>query len=488
MSAARALALGALHALALAAAPARADSAAEAQRWLNAELVKLASDPRIAPARVGIAVSELRSGKPLVRLRSSELFNVASNVKLVTVAAALALLGPELKLKTVLYASPARAGTIEGDLYLKGFGDPSLSETDLWRLASDLHDRGVRRVQGGLTIDESYFDKQRLAPLFTDKDTDAWYRSPNGPLSLDHNTVGVRVIAAERAGEPARVLLKPSSSYLRLENRTLTTAAGRRTWVKVHTRAERDTTVVEVEGRVRLGYRGKLFQRRIEDPGLVTGTTLLDLLARRGIKVGRAKVTRGKVPAALKPILVHTSEPLAVLLRSVSKQSNNFVAEQVIKVLGAEVSGPPGTWGNGLKAVSSYLASLKIAPGSYTMKNGSGLYDSTRFSPDQLVLVIREAAQSFKYGNEFLATLPLAGADGTLGHRFLGSGAERYVRAKTGTLANVVTLSGVAGAASAKRGWLAFSICLNDLARSKVANARTVVDEMAAALVTYLER
>jgi D-alanyl-D-alanine carboxypeptidase/D-alanyl-D-alanine-endopeptidase (penicillin-binding protein 4) len=467
---------------------ARADAGAEAQRWLSTELVKLAADPRIAPARVGIAVCELATGKALVRHRANELFNIASNVKLVTVAAALALLGPELRLKTVLYAAPVHGGTIEGDLYLKGFGDPSLSETDLWQLASDLHDRGVRRVQGGLVLDESYFDGQRLAPLFSDKDTDAWYRAPNGPLSLAHNTVGVRVIAAERAGDPARVLLKPSSSYLRLENRTLTTAAGRRSWVKAHTRAERDTTVVEVDGRVRLGYRGKLFQRRVEDPGLLVGTTLLDLLSRRGIRLGRSKLTRGKVPPALKPILVHTSEPLAVLLRSVNKQSNNFVAEQVIKVLGAEVVGPPGSWANGLKAVTRYLTSLRIAPGAYTMKNGSGLYDSTRFSPDQVVQVIREASQSFKYGHEFLATLPLAGADGTLGHRFVGSGAERYVRAKTGTLANVVTLSGVAGAATAKRGWLVFSICLNDLPRTKVPAGRAVADEMAAALVTFLER
>jgi D-alanyl-D-alanine carboxypeptidase/D-alanyl-D-alanine-endopeptidase (penicillin-binding protein 4) len=469
-------------------ASAHAGSEAEARRWLSEQLTRLAADPRIAPARVGVSVVELRGGKALHRLRANELFNVASNVKLVTVAAALSLLGPELRIKTALHASPLHGGVIEGDLYLKGYGDPSLDETNLWQMVSDLHDRGLRRVQGGVVIDESYFDRQRLAPLFDAKDTDAWYRSPNGALSLNHNSVGVRVIAAERAGDPAQVLLKPRSSYLRLENRTLTAAAGRRTWVTVHTRPERETTLVEVEGRVRLGYRGKLFHRRIEDPGLLAGTTLVDLLARRGIRVGRSKVSRGKVPAALKPLLVHTSAPLAVLLRSVSKQSNNFVAEQVIKVLGAEVAGPPGSWANGLRAVARYLGSIKIAAGSYTMKNGSGLYDSTRFSPDQLVLVIREAAQSFKYGNEFLATLPLAGADGTLGHRFLGSGAERYIRAKTGTLASVVTLSGVAGAASARRGWLAFSICINDLALGKVANARAVVDEMAAALVTFLER
>jgi D-alanyl-D-alanine carboxypeptidase/D-alanyl-D-alanine-endopeptidase (penicillin-binding protein 4) len=472
----------------LLAGPARADSRAEAQRWLADHLGKLARDQRIAPARVGLAVVELQSGKELVKLRQGELFNVASNVKLVTAAALLALLGPELKLKTTLYAGAIRSGVVEGDLYLKGFGDPSLVEADLWQLASDLYDRGVRRIHGGLVIDESYFDRERLPPQFSDKDTDAWYRAPIGALSLNGNAVGVRVLAADRAGDPARVLLRPSSSYLRLENRTMTTAGARRSWVTIHTRPARDTTVVEVSGRVRLGYRGKLFHRRIEDPGLLAGSTLLDLLARRGIRIGRAKITRGRIPAGLKPTLSHYSDALAVLLRSVSKQSNNFVAEQLLKVLGAETAGEPGTSAAGLRAVARHLAALKIAPGSYSMKNGSGLYDASRFSPEQLVRVVRAAALNFKFGNEFLATLPLAGADGTLGHRFLGSGAERYVRAKTGTLANVITLTGVAGAGTARRGWLAFSICINDLQQGKVANARTVADEMAAAMVTYLER
>jgi D-alanyl-D-alanine carboxypeptidase/D-alanyl-D-alanine-endopeptidase (penicillin-binding protein 4) len=238
---------------------------------------------------------------------------------------------------------------------------------------------------------------------------------------------------------------------------------------------------------VRVGFSGKPFRRRIEDPGLLVGHTLLDQLARRGIKVTTTRVARGKVPQDAKALVVRYSEPLALLLRALNKQSNNFVAEQVLKIVGAEVYGEPGTWPNGLRATTQYLASLRIAPGSYTMKNGSGLYDSSRFSPDQLVTVLRRAAADFKIGPDFLASLALAGADGTLEHRFDGSGAERYVRAKTGTLAEVVALSGLASAATG-RGPLAFSFCINGLAQERVRAARAVVDEMAAALVTYLER
>lgn len=459
----------------------------EALRWLVERVTGLTNDPRLAPARVGVEVLDPATGKLLVRIRADEMFNVASNVKLVTAAAALSQLGPEFRMKTVLYATATKGQLVQGDLYLKGFGDPSLTERDLWLMADRLYERGIRRVQGGLVLDESYFDAERLAPLFGDKRTDLWFRPPCGPLSLNSNQVAVRVLSADQAGEPARVLVRPSSSYLRLVNKTLTVGAGRRSWVKIQTRAEASATVVEVSGRVRLGYQGQSFRRRIEDPGLLTGMTLLDVLQRRGIKLGRPQVSRGQLPPRARPLVAHYSQPLAVVLRAVSKHSNNFVAEQIVKVMGAEVHGEPGTWAKGLRSIQSYLAALKIMPGQYVMKNGSGLYDATRFSPSQLVRVMREAAFNFKFGHEFLAALPLSGVDGTLGHRFLGTGAERYVRAKTGSLANVVALTGVAGA-SGRRGFLLFSVCINELPAGKLELGRQIADEVAAALVSYLER
>jgi serine-type D-Ala-D-Ala carboxypeptidase/endopeptidase (penicillin-binding protein 4) len=468
-------------------AAARADAAAEARSWLASRLAQLAADARIAPARVGAAVLDVRSKTMLVRLRATEAFNVASNVKLITSAAALALLGPEFRARTVLYAARPKGEVIEGDLHLKGFGDPSLSENDLQRMISELHELGVRRVRGGLVLDESYFDGQRLAPTFADKDTDQWYRTPNGPLSLEQNNVVVRVFGAETAGEPARVLLRPTSSHLKLINHAVTASDQRRSWVVVHTKADGAATAVEVKGRVRVGFSGKPFRRRIEDPGMFVGHALLDLLARRGIRVGRARITRGRVPEAARALVVHTSEPLALLLRALNKQSNNFAAEQVLKILGAEVFGEPGSWASGLKAVAQHLTGIGLVAGSYTMKNGSGLYDSNRFSPDQLVAVLRASVTSFKIAPDFVASLAIAGADGTLEHRFDGSGAERYVRAKTGTLADTVALSGLASS-SAGRGPLVFSFVINGLPADKLRAGRAVVDEMASALVTFLER
>jgi D-alanyl-D-alanine carboxypeptidase/D-alanyl-D-alanine-endopeptidase (penicillin-binding protein 4) len=465
-----------------------------ARAWLEARLKRLASDSRIAPARVGVVVQDVRSGRSLVALRHSESFNVASCAKLITAGAALWALGPEYRFKTVVYASrdayPKRrhGPTVEGDIYLKGFGSPDLGESDLWQIVDQLKDRGIRTVQGKLVIDESFFDRQRLAPLYDSKSTDAWYRPPNGALSLSSNMVRVRVFAGDAPGDPARVVLHPRSSYIRVDSEVKTVARRRRSWVRVNTLDRNGHTVVKVRGRVRVGSRQRPFRRRIEDPGLLVGHALLDLLGRRGIRVGRRRVVRGKTPPKARVLAAHHSVPLAVILRGMNKYSNNFVAEQITKTLGAEVRGEPATWAKGLKVAERFLETLAIQPGSYKLKNGSGLYNATAFSPAQLVRVLRASYRSFRSGPDFVATLPQAGVDGTLEARFIGSGGERYVRAKTGTLARVVALSGYAGSSKRGRGPLAFAILFNDLPEGKVRPARKVADEMATAMVTYLER
>jgi D-alanyl-D-alanine carboxypeptidase/D-alanyl-D-alanine-endopeptidase (penicillin-binding protein 4) len=457
------------------------------QQWLKKRINRLARDSRIASARVGVLVVDVPSGRHLVQLRSGEKFNVASNVKLMTSAAALSLLGPEYRFKTALYAPELEGTVVRGNLYLKGFGSPTLSESDLWQMARDLHDSGVRSIRGRLIIDESYFDGQRDPPLYNSKNTDSWYRPPCGALSLSANRVAVFVRPGSAPGKPAQVVLRPRSAHLRLDNRTMTVTGLRRTLVKVETSPNRGRTIVRVSGRVREGFRGKPFRRRIEDPGMMTGYAFLEALARCGIRVRSRRVKRGQVPPRTEALVTHTSTPLALILHAMNKYSNNFVAEQVLKVLGAEVLGTPATWEKGLKAVERFLSKLGIKPGTYTLKNGSGLYDASGFSPEQIVRVLRNVYLNFRTGVDFATSLAIAGTDGTLQHRYLGSGVERYVRAKTGTLAEVVSLSGYAGA-SKRKGPFAFSILFNGLQEHRVPAARRIADRMAAAMVASLEK
>jgi D-alanyl-D-alanine carboxypeptidase/D-alanyl-D-alanine-endopeptidase (penicillin-binding protein 4) len=155
----------------------------------------------------------------------------------------------------------------------------------------------------------------------------------------------------------------------------------------------------------------------------------------------------------------------------------------VVRTLGAEVVGRPGSWDKGLEAVARYLDSIGVARASYKMANGSGLYDSNRFSAEQIAAVLRAAMRDFRIAGEFLASLAVAGADGTLGHRMAGTVAERYIRAKTGTLANVSCLSGIAGAPGQRP--VVFSILMNDVPNPF--EARAIQDRAAELLVSFLE-
>jgi D-alanyl-D-alanine carboxypeptidase/D-alanyl-D-alanine-endopeptidase (penicillin-binding protein 4) len=224
--------------------------------------------------------------------------------------------------------------------------------------------------------------------------------------------------------------------------------------------------------------------RRVAHPDLYAGYAFRELLARRGIKL-TGKVVRMPAPPGARALVTHYSAPLGVLVRDVNKRSNNFMAEQVLKTLGAETGGKPGTWQKGTDAVARFLDGLGIPAGQYKMTNGSGLYDSNRFSPAQLVGLLRTAYRDFRFAADFVGSLALAGADGTIGHRMEGGQAERFVRAKTGTLAGVSCLSGYAGAPGKMP--LAFSILMNDLGEPATSEARRAQDAIAEALVIYLQ-
>ena len=465
-------------------ARARADDAEQkALQVLRQRVAELAGDARLGKARVGILAADVRTGRVLVKLREAEPFNIASNVKLITAAAALKQLGVGHRFKTLIFAQARKGEVIQGDLYLKGYGDPSLQVSDLWRMVQKLHHLGVREITGGVVVDETYFDGQKDPPLFATRQTAKYYRTTNGPLALRYNKMSVQVQGAQVPGEPGLVQVSPASSHFKIINKTVSSRRGRR-WTRIVARG-RDT--FEIHGRARTGRRGSRATRRIEEPGLVTGHALLDLLRQRGIKVHKGKVRAGTIKRWTPPLVRHDSRALSVILRHMNKRSDNFIAEQLIKVLGAVSGKPPGTWPKGLAAVAAYLTSVGIKPGAYMMKNGSGLYEASRFSPIQVVSVLRAARQDFTMGADYVASLAVAGVDGTMDYRCKKGLAWRHVRAKTGTLARVVSLAGYAGSSTGADP-AAFAIFFNDLPSKQIRHARLVADRMAEAVVVYLER
>jgi D-alanyl-D-alanine carboxypeptidase/D-alanyl-D-alanine-endopeptidase (penicillin-binding protein 4) len=459
---------------------------AERGKWLKAQIDLALTDPLLTGAKVGVSVVEVDSGKALYARNEGGLFNPASNVKLFTTAAALAMLGPEYRWKTVVYADgPISGGELHGKLYLKGHGDPTLVIEDLWRIVSDLWQGGLKKVSGELVVDDTFFDDVRVGPGFDQKNEDLPFRAPNGALSLNYNAVGIHVLPGAGEGAPARVVIDPSTPYFTVINEARTVAVGRSA-LTIESRDAPDPsgghTEIKVQGRINARSPGEMQLRRVAHPDLYTAHAFRELCNRRGIKIAGA-ITRGAAPTGARALTAHYSQPLGVAVRDVNKRSNNFMAEQILKTLGAETGGRPGTWQKGIEAVQSFLDKLGIPATAYKMTNGSGLYDSNRFSPVQLVTLLRSTYKDFRFAADFVGSLGLAGADGTVGHRM--EGAERYVRAKTGTLQGVSCLAGYAGAPG--RAPLAFAILMNDLSDASSNRARTAQDRIAEILVAYLK-
>jgi D-alanyl-D-alanine carboxypeptidase/D-alanyl-D-alanine-endopeptidase (penicillin-binding protein 4) len=461
----------------------------ERREWLKARLDELFSAPPLAKASVSAIVIEAETGRAIYAHADKTLLNAASNVKIVTSAAALSLLGPEYRWRTTLSivgppgGPPLPAGgEVAGDIYLRGSGDPTLSTEDLATMVGDLAALGLHKVRGALVVDDSLFEGGYIPPAYDQKNDSTASRAPSSAASLNGNVVAVTIIPGPAAGAPARVVVDPPSPYFTVAGRVVTATAGPAS-PAVDTKEEGAHTRVNVAGRIRLGAEPRTFYRRVANPSLFLGQTLKQLMDRRGIAIGGAVRVGASPTQGQRVLAAHDSAPLAVAVQDLNKRSNNLAAEQLLRTMGAEIGGRPGTWDKGLKAVGRYLAGIGIKAGSYQMANGSGLYDSNRFTAEQIVTVLRAAARDFRISAEFLASFAVAGTDGTIAHRMGGTLAERYVRAKTGTLANVSCLSGFAGSPGHMP--LVFSILVNDVPTPT--EARRAQDRAAEILVAYLE-
>jgi D-alanyl-D-alanine carboxypeptidase/D-alanyl-D-alanine-endopeptidase (penicillin-binding protein 4) len=331
---------------------------------------------------------------------------------------------------------------------------------------------------GDLVLDDGWFDGERIGPGFDQEEGDRSYLAPTGALSLDWNTVAVHVAPGERRGARARVEVEPASDLVKVENRATTVGARATRSLEVISTSSGGVQRVAVTGRIPLGSRTQVVRRKVDEPALHLGYVLRRYLALRGVTV-TGKVRLGPVPRSARLVHVAESEPLGDVVRRLNKTSNNFVAEQIVKALGAEVKGPPGSWAKGIAATEEVLAELGVPRGSYVMKNGSGLNDTNRFSARQLVAVLRAMWGRFPLAAEYVSSLPVAARDGTIRWRMEGSAAAGRLRAKTGTLQGVTGLSGYVETAG--RRTLAFAIIVNDHL-GRASGAVRAVDAIGAAI------
>jgi D-alanyl-D-alanine carboxypeptidase/D-alanyl-D-alanine-endopeptidase (penicillin-binding protein 4) len=458
--------------------------------WLQANLAQaIAAHPQLAKARIGAYAFDVASGAELYAHDADAGLAIASNAKLLTTVTALGTLGGGFRWRTAVYVDDVddATGTVKGNLYLRGRGDPTLSVGDLAQLAADVAARGIRSIEGQLVVDATYFDTDIEPPHFADQPKErAGYRAPVASLGVGKSAFTVTVLP--EPGGNGVVQLEPDvPDYVRGGKIDVKTVTDKRTRLKIDVRPKGNRLEVDVSGQIKVGTGSFDVRKRVDDPVRLATDVFRAALAAHEVKLARRTTAFAQVPPTAKLVAAHDSAPLSLVIRDMNKQSDNYIAETLLKTLGAETRTTPGpaTWADGKAAVATFLTKLGMPPGSYRADNGSGLYNASEVSARQLVTILRAAYKDFRIGPDLVASLPVGGVDGTLAKRWSKSNAKSRVRAKTGTLDKVVSLAGYLGVDSAHQ--LAFAIVANDIPPGQRAAARALADDMVDAMLAYLD-
>lgn len=437
---------------------------------------KMVGDERLQDAQIGVAVLDIGTNKLLGASNEHVPLNPASNAKLFTAAAALALVHGDHKYETVLLGA-AHDQEVTGNLVLRGHGDPSLTSADLFDMAADLKGQGIRRITGDIVVDQRNFDEQTTPPAFEQKPSEwAAFRAPVSAVAVDENTLTLTVRPGA-PGEPAHSSFDPPG-FVDVEGNVMTGDDGADT-VGLELGGSGQRMHAKLSGKIGSDSRYARYSRRVEDPTLLAGYALKSALEEVGIKVqGDVKSGPGKATSVL---VKHQSRPLSDLLYELGKQSDNFYAEMVFKSISGEVKGRPAKSSDSATLVTQWLGKVGAMDNGVVIKNGSGLYDANRVTPYSVVELLRAAWLDPGIQPEYVSQLAIGGVDGTLHKRFHDLRLRRVVRAKTGTLDDVAALSGYVMTGPGRTP-IAFSIVVNK-ANGKVGEARAAMDRMVERLV-----
>ena len=454
----------------------------------------------------GIQIVDVASGQTLYELNPERFFVPASNTKLFTTALALTRLGPDFTFRTRVLAdaAPDAGGRIHGSLVLAGGGDPNLSGRAIpYRMGSatgnplaaldDLADqvaaRGVKRIDGDIVGDDSWYVWEPFAEGWAVDDLQYDYGAAVSALTLNDNSLALAVQPGERAGDLAAVSLNPPVEFYPIENRIRTVDGGAR---KIDFERDPDGSQVRLWGSIPLRDRGETLLLGVADPARFAAQAFRQALEERGIVVGGGAIARHLYrdqPADLKQapaatdlsgveLARRTSAPLIEDLRVTGKVSQNLHAELALRAVG-RARRNVGSIEAGLEELKLLLGEAGIDPASWDINDGSGLARPNLVTPSAVVKLLRFMMASPAH-DAWLSLLPVAGRDGTLSARFGDSPAAGRVYAKTGTVSHVSALSGYARRPDGS--WIAFSILANNY-NGPASEIRGVIDSICALLV-----
>lgn len=457
-------------------------SAQAPARNLRHALVPAVERARRAVPRLGVSVIDVATGKEVYGYHATRPLIPASNMKLLTTAAALTALGPGFQFETaVLTRGEVVDGTLHGDLAIVGGGDPnfsgrlhagdSLAVFKQW--AKRLEQAGIRRIDGDILLVDGLFDRQLIHPNWPRDQLDRWYEAPISALSFNDNCVLVRMRPGA-VGAPARVDLLPDVGAMSLVNRSRTIRSGS---ARLILGRGGETPALELTGTISTRNGGWERWITVRDPGAYFAAALREAFSRQGISIaGAARQSRHLAPGEWRRAFVHRSD-LLTAIEVTNKRSQNFYAESILKLMGARACGD-GSWPGGVRAVRETLDALGL-PEGYHQVDGSGMSRENRAAPRHFATLLRLMARH-RYGREFMRSLPYSGEkDLTWEDRLDKPPYAGNVFAKTGSLRGVSALSGYAKSSSGTL--YAFSILMNGV-RSQ-AHAHSLQDAIVRALV-----
>jgi len=449
----------------------------------------------------GVAVAD-DNGRLLYGRNVDRLFIPASNIKLVVSAVASALFPPDWRVKTSIYGGPVVGGVLMGDLVLYGRGDPTMDrrcyaadstlagvcDTDpfyrLRQLADTLRARGVQLIQGDVVGDGSYFEPTLVHPNWEQFDLNWWYAAPVSGLGFNDNSVDFTWQAGPAAGSPAVITMSPDLGDIGFENRTVTVPPGGESDVGDRFFRHPGTLQIWAEGTVALDHPRRTESFALPDPNLYAARALRQALADAGIAVAGAtrSTTDSTLYASLRlslPLAEVSSRPLRDWIFPILNTSQNWFSEMLLKQLGKQF-GRGGSWPDGLEAERRFLIdSVRIDSTQISLSDGSGLSSSNLVTPLAFTQILRYIRRHPRFAT-FAAGLPQAGGTGSLKNRFAGTPLAGRVRAKTGSISRVNSLSGFIEMDRAR--FLTFSVQANHHAqpsRPILAAIDSIVVEMA---------
>jgi len=429
-----------------------------------ASLEQLLADPALNGATVSLMVRDARSGSTLYQHNPRTRLIPASNLKLLTTAAAMDVLGPQYRFSTQLLSNGTQQGErLTGNLYLKGLGDPTTQLADYQALAAQLAGQGVRQVQGDLVFDDTFFDAERLGVDWAHDDESTYYGAQISALTVSPNTdfdAGTLLVTAKApavVGQPVTVEISPTTDYVQISNRAVSGAGNSYGINRQH-----GTNLLQLTGALAPGKQSRQWVS-VWEPTQLVANLFEQALAQQGMTGKGRRLIGGASPATATVLAVHESAPLQELITPLLKLSNNNMSEAFLKAMGRKTANA-GTAAAGVEAVAGFFRRQGVDPATLTQVDGSGLSRRNMVSSQNLTDLLLAASKQ-PWFNAWYNALPIAGnpermIGGSLRYRLRGTAAQNNLHGKTGSMSGVSSLTGYVTDAKGRK--LVFAMVTNN--------------------------